>query len=104
MAKVRKKNRILTVNDQAVASYLKEGYDEIDNKGKVIKAATGGKTVTLGEFNKVNAALQDLSKKHDELTLEHEELKKENTALKGQVTKLENAAKQKEDTKTKDKK
>lgn len=93
MAKVRKKNRLLTVNDAAVASYLKEGYDQVDDKGKIIKNATGGKTINVQEFNNLNDAFQKLSKERDDLFLEHEELKKENTALKGQVTKLENAGK-----------
>jgi len=79
MALVRKKNRILTVNDNAVESYLQRGYDQIDEKGKVTKQATGGKSVTVEQYNK--------------LAEELEEIKKENTSLKGQITKLKNADK-----------
>lgn len=52
MAYVKKANRVLTVSKEAVSSYLKDGYDEIDEKGEVIKRATGGKTVSLAEYNK----------------------------------------------------
>lgn len=31
MAKVKKLNRVLTVSDEAVDSYLKRGYDQIDD-------------------------------------------------------------------------
>jgi hypothetical protein len=62
MAKVRKKNRILTVNDNEVESFLKQGYDQIDEKtGEIIRRATAGKVVPVAEFNKVleeNAALK----------------------------------------------
>lgn len=102
MAKVRKKNRVLTVSDSAVAVYLKEGYDEIDDSGEIVKRATGGKTISLADHNKALDKIKELEANQDDSALEA--LKKENTALKGQVTKLENAAKQKEDTKTKDKK
>lgn len=71
MAKVRKKNRLLTVSDQAVESYLKRGYDQVDNDGNILKKATGGKKVALNVHNKV---LKEL-----------EELKRENTELKKQL-------------------
>ena len=80
MAKVRKANRILTVNDNAVETYLKRGYDEIDEKGKVIKNATGNKSISIAKYNKIIE--------------ENEKLKKENTSLKGQITKLKNASKE----------
>lgn len=81
MALVRKKNRILRVNDNSVDVYLKRGYDQIDESGKIIKGATGGKTVSIAEFNA--------------LKTENEELKKEIASLKGQITKLKNAEKNK---------
>lgn len=79
MALVRKKNRVLTINDNAVESYLQRGYDQIDEKGKVTKQATGGKSVTVEQYNK--------------LAEELETVKKENASLKGQITKLKNADK-----------
>lgn len=79
MALVRKKNRVLTVNDNAVESYLQRGYDQIDEKGKVTKQATGGKSVTVEQYNKLAEELDNV--------------KKENASLKGQITKLKNADK-----------
>ena len=75
MALVRKKNRILRVNDNAVDVYLKRGYDQIDNDGNVINHATGGKMVSLAEFNKLKAENEQLKVKLAELgeTVEQEE-------------------------------
>lgn len=91
MAKVRKKNRILTVSESAVASYLKEGYDQVDESGKIVSRATGGKTVSLTEYNKALDKIEKLEANQDDSALEA--LKKENASLKGQITKMENAAK-----------
>lgn len=53
MAKVKKLNRVLTVSDEAVDSYLKRGYDQIDDAGKIIKRATGGRFIPISEYNKL---------------------------------------------------
>ena len=111
--KVKKKNRVLEVSMDRLAGFLNQGYDQINTDGAVIKHATGGRTVSLPEHNKVLEALealklsqgdgeefeklqeahQRLANEKDALFLEHEELKKENATLKGQVTKLQNASK-----------
>lgn len=103
MAKVKKRNRVLTVNDQSVASYLKEGYDQVDDKGKILKPATGGKSVTLKEYNAALQKIKELEANQADAGLAEqlEEVKKENTALKGKVTKLENAAKEQDSEKDK---
>lgn len=92
MAKVKKSNRILTVNDNAVETYLQRGYDQIDDKGKVIKRATGGRMVPLSEHNAVLDQLEELKD-----AAGSDELKKENSVLKGKVTKLENKVKELEE-------
>lgn len=54
--KVRKDNRILSVDENDKSFYLSEGYDvvkEKDGKYEVVEAATGGKTYTVAEYNKV---------------------------------------------------
>ena len=79
MALVRKKNRVLTINDNAVESYLRRGYDQINETGEVVKQATAGKVITVEQYNK--------------LAEELETVKKENASLKGQITKLKNADK-----------
>jgi len=70
MAKVKKANRILTVSETEVNKYLQQGYDQIDDKGKVIKRATGGRMVPIAEYNRVlveneklKAELEELQKK-----------------------------------------
>lgn len=78
MAFVRKKNKVLSVTDNAVASYLAEGYDEIDKTGKVIKEATAGKTITVEEHNKVIAENETLKKENETLKKENDSLKKVN--------------------------
>ncbi|ARK28791.1 hypothetical protein [Halalkalibacter krulwichiae] len=94
MPKVKKGNRILNVEDDRVESYLKQGYDEIGDSGEVLKHATGGKSVPVGEYNKLLKELEEL--KSGTSQEEIEVLKKENTALKGKITKLEKAAKEAE--------
>lgn len=74
--KVKKKNRVLHVEADRLVGFLNQGYDQVDEEGNVVKRATGGRTVSLAEHNKVLS--------------ENDDLKKENTALKGQITKLEN--------------
>lgn len=95
--KIRKKNRILHVEKGRLAGFLQQGYDQIDEQGNVVKLATGGRTVSLPEYNKVLEELQALkdsqsnSEELDKAHEENEELKKEITALKGKLTKAENA-------------
>lgn len=97
--KVRKKNRIKHVAANRVDAYLSQGYDQIDDDGKIVKPATGGRTISLAEHNKVLDELESLKKNpgnEDDLSKALEEieaLKKENAALKGKVTKLEKASK-----------
>lgn len=79
MALVRKKNRVLTINDNAVESYLRRGYDQINETGEVVKQATAGKVITVEQYNKLAEELDNV--------------KKENASLKGQITKLKNADK-----------
>lgn len=98
--KMKKNNRVLYVESGRAASFLQQGYDQIDESGKIVKRATGGRKVSLPEYNKVLEELEALKKGEDsneeleKLQSENEELKKENTSLKGQVTKLQNAVKE----------
>jgi hypothetical protein len=75
--KVRKENRVLTVNEADKAFYLSEGYDvvEVENGEYVVsEKATGGRTFTIAEYSKLEA--------------ENAELKAENTSLKAATKKL----------------
>lgn len=92
--KVRKKNKIKVVNQNRVDAHLKQGYDQVDDNNKIVKRATGGKSVSLAEHNKVLDELAVLKKTPaSELQEQLEALKKENATLKGKITKLEKAEK-----------
>ncbi|PSL41709.1 hypothetical protein B0H94_11822 [Salsuginibacillus halophilus] len=82
MPKMRRGNRIVNVSDQGKNSYLKSGYDEIDSNGKVITQATGGKSVSIAEYNKVKSKVDKLEEQNAELQKENKSLKAENTKLK----------------------
>ncbi len=69
MAKVRRDNRILTVSETEVNKYLQQGYDQIDDKGKVIKRATGGRTVPIAEYNRVLEENEKLKAEIEELKM-----------------------------------
>ncbi|NUJ19287.1 hypothetical protein FKN04_22400 [Bacillus glycinifermentans] len=60
MAKVKKQNRVLEVADAAVPGYLKRGYDQVDDSGKVVQRATGGRMVPLSEYNKALDEIESL--------------------------------------------
>ena len=65
--KVRKKNRVLHVETDRLAEFLNQGYDQIDEDGNVVKRATGGRTVSLPEYNKVIDENEALKAKVKEL-------------------------------------
>lgn len=58
---VKKLNKILTVPQERLHYYLNEGYDQIDpTTGKVLKLATGGRMVPLGEYNRLLQRVHEL--------------------------------------------
>jgi hypothetical protein len=64
VVKVRKQNRILDVPASRLDAFLQQGYDQIDEEGKVIRRATGGRTISVAEYNKV---VEELEKAKAEL-------------------------------------
>lgn len=76
---MRKGNRVIHVEEGRVNSFLAQGYDQVNEKGEIIKRATGGRTVNIAEYNMVVEEL--------------EALKKENATLKAKITKLEKGTK-----------
>lgn len=78
LVKVKRLNKTLNIDDGRLDSYLLDGYDQIDEEGNVITRATGGRNVSLAEYNK---ALD-----------EKDELEKENKKLKSEVAKLKKEA------------
>lgn len=75
---MRKGNRVIHVAEGRVNSFLAQGYDQVNEKGEIVKRATGGRTVNIAEYNVVVEEL--------------EVLKKENAALKAKIAKLEKGA------------
>ena len=70
--KVRKENRVLTVDEADKAFYLSEGYDvvEMNSESKqydIVEEATGGKTYTVAEYNALKAENYELKAKTAEL-------------------------------------
>jgi hypothetical protein len=67
MALVKKDNQVLSVLDGAVDSFLKSGFDEVvlDKKTKtyaIARRATGGRTVSLAQYNAVLEKLEQATK------------------------------------------
>lgn len=81
MALVKRENRVLTVHDDIVHTYLIEGYDQIDSEGSIVKRATGGRNVSLVEYNKL---LDELDKLRDKDKIEELEqvIKDKNEEIK----------------------
>lgn len=97
MVTVKRKNKILDISELRLESYLKQGYDQIDKEGNVVARATGGRSVSLPEYNKVLEELEAANEKIAELEardldVELAEAKKEIKNLKTENTKLKNAA------------
>ncbi|EIJ79116.1 hypothetical protein PB1_16204 [Bacillus methanolicus PB1] len=86
VVKVRKQNKILEIPESRLEAFLQQGYDQIDEKGGVIKRATGGRAISVAEYNKVVEELERL--KNTDAEKELEEAKKEIKALKAENTKL----------------
>ena len=79
VVKVKNLNKTLHIDEGRLSSYLRNGYDQIDEvTEEIIKRATGGRTVSLAEFNNV--------------VDENEKLKAENSKLKSEVAKLKKEA------------
>ena len=92
--KIRKKNRILHVESDRLEGFLNQGYDQIDEDGNVVKRATGGRTVSLPEYNKVLEELEAL--RAIDPSAELETANKEIKSLKEKVKELEDASKKAE--------
>ncbi|MFP3414993.1 hypothetical protein SB773_26050 [Bacillus sp. SIMBA_074] len=81
VVKVKRLNKTLNIDEGRLDSYLLDGYDQIDEDGTIITRATGGRNVSLAEFNAVLV-------EKDELVTENEKLKSENSKLKAENSKL----------------
>lgn len=91
--KLRKGNRVVEASKVSIDGYLKRGYDQIDDKGNVVKHATGGKTISLSEYRNVEAKLSKVSKELSEAKKQIEALedKAKEFAVRGKELQTENA-------------
>lgn len=99
--RLKKQNRVIVVSETQAKGYLSRGYDSIDDSGKVLKEATGGKNVSVAEFNKVKEQLkvalaskgssdenEKLKAKIKELEEDVEAYEKENEKLESELKKF----------------
>jgi len=77
VVKVKRLNKTLNIDKDRLASYLLDGYDQIDEDGNIITRATGGRNVSLAEYNKVLDEKDELEKENKKLKSEVAKLKKE---------------------------
>jgi hypothetical protein len=77
VVRVKRQNRILSIPESRLNAYLQEGYDQIDEKGNVIRRATGGRTISVAEYNKVLDELEKAKKEIKSLKSEIAKLKKQ---------------------------
>lgn len=90
MAKVRKGNRELTIDEHKVDSFISQGYDQINEDGNVIKK---GNPVTLSDFKEECNSLRKEKKllyhKLETTVAELEAVKNKNELLSAKITELE---------------
>ncbi|MED3353545.1 hypothetical protein P4388_34150, partial [Bacillus thuringiensis] len=77
VVKVKRLNKTLNIDKDRLASYLLDGYDQIDEEGNIVTRATGGRNVSLAEYNKVLDEKDELEKENKKLKSEVAKLKKE---------------------------
>ena len=78
--KAVKANKEYTVTEENRASYVAQGFDILDDKGKVIQNGKG-KNVDYGEYEKLKAAHEKLRADYEALSAENEKLKAENRSI-----------------------
>lgn len=58
--KVKRLNKVLNIDRDFLATYLNDGYDQINDEGKIIKRATGGRNISVAEHNKALDKIDEL--------------------------------------------
>ena len=58
--KVKRLNKVLNIEKDFLATYLNDGYDQINDEGKIIKRATGGRNISVAEHNKALDKIDEL--------------------------------------------
>lgn len=68
--KIRKGNKVRYVEAGRLEAFLKQGFEQIDEQGNVIRRATGGSVVPIAKYNQ-------LLEENERLKAEIEQLKKD---------------------------
>ena len=98
MLRIKRRNRELLIDDRDKATYLNDGYDVIDDKGRIVEPATGGKTISyaehLAEMNVLKAQIKpDRSEEVTNLQEKLQEAEKTIHGLKTEIGKLKSKEK-----------
>lgn len=73
--KATKGNKVYTIDETQKAMYQAQGYDILDNEGKVIQYGAG-KSVSYEEYKELEDKIAKLEKENEKLKKENKELKK----------------------------
>ncbi|WOA60992.1 hypothetical protein [Bacillus mycoides] len=65
--KVKRLNKVLNIDKEFLPSYLNDGFDRIDDEGKIIKRATGGRNISVQEYNQALDKIDELEAEIAEL-------------------------------------
>ncbi len=65
--KVQRLNKVLHIEKDFLESYLNDGFDQINEEGKVVKRATGGRNITVAEHNSALDRIEELEAELKEL-------------------------------------
>lgn len=68
--KIRKGNKVRYVEAGRLEVFLKQGFEQIDEQGNVVRRATGGSVVPIAKYNQ-------LLEENERLKAEIEQLKKD---------------------------
>ncbi|HDR7248233.1 hypothetical protein vBBceSLY4_000081 [Bacillus phage vB_BceS_LY4] len=58
--KVKRLNKVLNIDKDFLPSYLNDGFDQINDEGKIIKRATGGRNISVQEYNQALDKIEEL--------------------------------------------
>ncbi|WMY18273.1 hypothetical protein P3F89_27525 (plasmid) [Bacillus tropicus] len=58
--KVKRLNKVLNIEKDFLPSYLNDGFDQINDDGKIIKRATGGRNISVQEYNQALDKIDEL--------------------------------------------
>ncbi|OOZ76519.1 hypothetical protein BHL35_25155 [Bacillus cereus] len=65
--KVKRLNKVLNIDKDFLPSYLNDGFDQINDEGKIIKRATGGRNISVQEYNQALDRIDELEEEVAEL-------------------------------------